>query len=96
MLHAQLVSEHRQSLSSSLGNSHLLCLAEMTELFSELEVAVLDEIQMIGDLDRGWAWTRVLLGADVRTVALSSKGLLCHMKRRWLPPRVGQRIALVR
>jgi ATP-dependent RNA helicase SUPV3L1/SUV3 len=25
-------------------------------------VAVLDEVQMLGDATRGWSWTRVLLG----------------------------------
>ena len=27
-----------------------------------VEVAVIDEIQMLRDLTRGWAWTRALLG----------------------------------
>jgi hypothetical protein len=27
-----------------------------------LQVAVLDEVQMLGDRGRGWSWTRVLLG----------------------------------
>jgi ATP-dependent RNA helicase SUPV3L1/SUV3 len=25
-------------------------------------VAIIDEIQMMGDIGRGWAWTRALLG----------------------------------
>jgi len=29
------------------------------------EVAVIDEIQMIRDAQRGWAWTRALLGLIV-------------------------------
>lgn len=33
-----------------------------------LDVAVLDEIQMLGDLERGWAWTRALLGLAAREV----------------------------
>lgn len=35
---------------------------EMVELNRDLEVAVVDEIQMIGDRNRGWAWTQALLG----------------------------------
>lgn len=35
---------------------------EMVELNRDLEVAVIDEIQMIGDRTRGWAWTQALLG----------------------------------
>lgn len=29
------------------------------------EVAIIDEIQMIGDRGRGWAWTRAVLGKIV-------------------------------
>ena len=31
-----------------------------------MDVAVVDEIQMIGDRERGWAWTRAVLGLQVR------------------------------
>ena len=39
----------------------------MADVATPVDVAVLDEIQMIGDEQRGWAWTRALLGipADV-------------------------------
>jgi ATP-dependent RNA helicase SUPV3L1/SUV3 len=30
--------------------------------------AVIDEIQMIGSEDRGWAWTRVLLGLQAKEI----------------------------
>jgi ATP-dependent RNA helicase SUPV3L1/SUV3 len=35
-----------------------------------LDVAVLDEVQMIGDQTRGWAWTRALLGLRARELHL--------------------------
>jgi ATP-dependent RNA helicase SUPV3L1/SUV3 len=35
---------------------------EMTPLNRQLDVAVIDEIQMIADEQRGWAWTQALLG----------------------------------
>lgn len=35
-----------------------------------VDVAVVDEIQLIGDLNRGWAWTRVVLGALAREIHL--------------------------
>ncbi|KAG0131033.1 P-loop containing nucleoside triphosphate hydrolase protein [Tuber indicum] len=41
---------------------------EMVDLNREVEVAVLDEIQMIGDEDRGWAWTQALLGVRAKEV----------------------------
>lgn len=36
---------------------------EMVNLGQQYEVGVIDEIQMIADPKRGWAWTRALLGA---------------------------------
>ena len=31
-------------------------------IFSSYDVAVIDEIQMLSDIERGWAWTRAFLG----------------------------------
>ena len=36
--------------------------------FSPDEVAVIDEIQLIGDLQRGWSWTRALLGLAAKEI----------------------------
>ena len=43
---------------------------EMASIDQPLDVVVIDEIQMIADVSRGWAWTRVLLGAPASTVHL--------------------------
>lgn len=39
---------------------------EMVNLNQEFEVGVIDEIQMIADNDRGWAWTRAFMGTRVQ------------------------------
>ncbi|XP_043912215.1 LOW QUALITY PROTEIN: ATP-dependent RNA helicase SUPV3L1, mitochondrial [Protopterus annectens] len=44
------------------SSSHLSCTVEMCSVNTPYEVAVIDEIQMIRDPARGWAWTRALLG----------------------------------
>ncbi|CAG9467534.1 unnamed protein product [Pedinophyceae sp. YPF-701] len=44
------------------GSTHLSCTVEMAPTDRMFDVAVIDEIQMIGDGQRGWAWTRALLG----------------------------------
>ena len=44
------------------GSRLTSCTVEMVSVSNEVEVAVIDEIQMIGDPRRGWAWTRGLLG----------------------------------
>lgn len=43
---------------------------EMLDISQHLDVAVIDEIQMISDPDRGWAWTRAFLGARAREIHL--------------------------
>lgn len=42
------------------------CTVEMVPLNEDLEVAVIDEIQMVGSVERGWAWTQALLGLKAR------------------------------
>ena len=49
---------------------HVACTMEMADLDTVRDVAVLDEIQMIGDPQRGWAWTRALLGIPAYDVHL--------------------------
>ncbi|KAF7187531.1 ATP-dependent RNA helicase suv3, mitochondrial [Pseudocercospora fuligena] len=46
------------------------CTVEMTPLNFYMDVAVIDEIQMIGNADRGWAWTQALLGVMAKEVHL--------------------------
>ncbi|KAF0733463.1 hypothetical protein Ae201684P_005207 [Aphanomyces euteiches] len=40
--------------------THVSCTVEMCSSTTPYDVAVVDEIQMIGDPERGWAWTRAL------------------------------------
>ncbi|KAL2623078.1 hypothetical protein R1flu_003283 [Riccia fluitans] len=42
--------------------NHLSCTIEMCYINRQWEVAVIDEIQMMSDEYRGWAWTRAFLG----------------------------------
>ncbi|KAG1408783.1 hypothetical protein G6F60_001185 [Rhizopus arrhizus] len=43
---------------------------EMASLGKLLDVAVIDEIQMIADRDRGWAWTQAFLGLKAKQIHL--------------------------
>ncbi|GJP54912.1 hypothetical protein CLOM_g13926, partial [Closterium sp. NIES-68] len=48
--------------------SHTACTIEMANLSTPVDVAIIDEIQMISDDYRGWAWTRALLGVQAAEV----------------------------
>ncbi|CAI4053521.1 hypothetical protein SKDZ_16G2380 [Saccharomyces kudriavzevii ZP591] len=43
---------------------------EMVPINQKFDVVVLDEIQMMSDVDRGWAWTNALLGVVSKEVHL--------------------------
>ncbi|RDW69727.1 hypothetical protein BP6252_08747 [Coleophoma cylindrospora] len=82
------------------------CTVEMTPLNSLVDVAVIDEIQMLGDDVRGWAWTQALLGVrakelhlcgEMRTVPLikdlcaaMGDNLIIHQYERLSPLRVAK------
>ncbi|KAI8993246.1 P-loop containing nucleoside triphosphate hydrolase protein [Pilobolus umbonatus] len=57
----RIVAPHANLTSSTV---------EMASLNKTLDVAVIDEIQMIGDPDRGWAWTQALLGLKAKEIHL--------------------------
>jgi ATP-dependent RNA helicase SUPV3L1/SUV3 len=46
------------------------CTIEAAPLSEEYEVAVIDEIQMIGNSERGWAWTKALLALKAKRIHL--------------------------
>lgn len=59
-----LVTGEERTFMDSDGKAadHVACTIEMCSVTTPYEVAVIDEIQMIRDPSRGWAWTRALLG----------------------------------
>jgi ATP-dependent RNA helicase SUPV3L1/SUV3 len=52
------------------GATHVASTVEMLDSRSRVEVAVIDEIQMLADRDRGAAWTAAVCGAPASTVYL--------------------------
>lgn len=54
--------------TTSDATKMISCTVEMIPLKSELEVAVIDEIQMLANDDRGWAWTMAFIGVRAAEV----------------------------
>ncbi|XP_023245012.1 ATP-dependent RNA helicase SUV3 homolog, mitochondrial [Copidosoma floridanum] len=62
--------ERKYATSDKNFSKHISCTVEMMALNVPCEVAVIDEIQSIKDFQRGWAWTRALLGVPANEVHL--------------------------
>jgi len=74
---------------------HVSSTVEMVDLGREVEVAVVDEVQMLQDEQRGWAWTLAIAGVRAQRIILCGSeeglraaqrlaerlGLLCQIER---------------
>lgn len=49
---------------------HVACTVEMASVTTPYDIAIIDEIQMLRDPQRGWAWTRALLGLTAKEIHL--------------------------
>ena len=65
------------------GDTHVAATAEKLDLGQQYDVAVIDECQMIADPQRGYAWTRSILGVQAPEIhlcaALEAKDLLLRI-----------------
>lgn len=52
------------------GARHVSSTIEMLATDAEYDVAIIDEVQMIADRDRGWAWTQAIVGVNAKLVVL--------------------------
>ena len=52
-------------------STHTSCTVEVVPVDVPYDVAIIDEIQMINDESRGYAWTRALLGLNAREIHLA-------------------------
>lgn len=53
------------------GATHIARTIETLDLHRVVDVCVIDEVQMLGDPNRGWAWTQSMIGAPARLVVLT-------------------------
>ena len=64
------------------GATHYSSTIEMAKLNEEFTVAVIDEIQMITDKQRGWAWTRALVNLHAYEVHVCGDGSVLDLVRQ--------------
>ena len=65
-----ITGEERRSPDESTESKMVACTVEMATLSRPVDVAVVDEIQMIGGNERGWAWTQAVLGIQAKELHL--------------------------
>ena len=58
----QLINEEATHISSTI---------EMLNFDVDVDVCVIDEVQMIDDRDRGWAWANAIIGAPAKEIIMT-------------------------
>ncbi|VDN19509.1 unnamed protein product [Gongylonema pulchrum] len=83
--------ERRYAVDADTPSSHVAMTVEMVPVDVNVEVAVIDEIQMLRDQSRGWAWTRALLGIAADEIHLCGEEAAINIVRGLLDP-IGEHV----
>lgn len=78
-----VTGEERREIAGSKVTASTI---EMLDTSTPVDVAIIDEIQMLNDPDRGWAWTQAVVGANAGEVwvlgALSAEPAIRALAKR--------------
>ena len=66
---ASLITGEEQILNEDA--THISSTIEMLNFDVDVDVCVIDEVQMIDDRDRGWAWANAIIGAPAKRVIMT-------------------------
>lgn len=75
--------ERRFSRADCEPSPHVACTVEMASLTTQYDVAVIDEIQMVKDPQRGYAWTRAVLGLAAREIHVCGEAAAIDLIREF-------------
>jgi len=64
-----LITGEEEILDEEAG--HICSTIEMSNFSLEVDICVIDEVQMLGDIDRGWAWVNAIVGAPADEVIMT-------------------------
>ena len=68
-IEASLITGEEQQLNEDAA--HVCSTIEMLDFDLEVDVAVIDEVQMLEDDDRGWAWVNAIIGVPAKRVIMT-------------------------
>lgn len=66
---ASLITGEEQLLDEDA--THISSTIEMLNFEVDVDVCVIDEVQMIDDRDRGWAWANAIIGAPAKEIIMT-------------------------
>ncbi len=66
---SSLITGEEQLLNEDA--THISSTIEMVNFEVDVDVCVIDEVQMIDDRDRGWAWANAIIGAPAKEVIMT-------------------------
>ncbi|MEA1892402.1 MAG: SUV3 C-terminal domain-containing protein [Campylobacterota bacterium] len=67
---ASLITGEEQILDEDA--THISSTIEMLNFEVDVDVCVIDEVQMIDDRDRGWAWANAIIGAPAKEIIMTA------------------------
>ncbi len=68
-INASLITGEEQILDEDA--THISSTIEMLNFEVDVDVCVIDEVQMIDDRDRGWAWANAIIGAPAKEIVMT-------------------------
>lgn len=68
-IHASLITGEEQLLDEEA--THISSTIEMLNFEVDVDVCVIDEVQMIDDRDRGWAWANAIIGSPAKEIIMT-------------------------
>lgn len=68
-IHSSLITGEEQIIDDDA--THISSTIEMLNFEVDVDVCVIDEVQMIDDRDRGWAWANAIIGAPAKEIIMT-------------------------
>jgi len=68
-IEATLITGEEQIIDEDA--SHVCSTIEMLDFNLDVDTAIIDEVQMLDDEDRGWAWVNAIIGCPAKTVIMT-------------------------
>jgi len=88
-----LITGDDRRIDESEEDAMVSCTVEMVPTGREVDVAVVDEIQMIGNEERGWAWSQALLGLKAKELHLCGEARTIPLIRE-LAAQMGDKLEI--